>query len=41
MMFSIRTETCDLHRLELCFRELRVHNSKATDLLATSIGRSG
>jgi len=40
MMFSIRTETCDLHRLELCFQELRVRNSKAIDLLATSIGRS-
>ena len=41
MMFSIRTESCDLHRLDLCFRELRVHNSKAIDLLVTSIGRSG
>ena len=41
MTLSIRTETCDLHRLELCFRELRVRNSKAVDLLATSIGRSG
>ena len=41
MTLSIRTETCDLHRLELCFRELRVGNSKAIDLLVTSIGRSG
>ena len=41
MTLSIRTETCDLHRLELCFRDLRVRNSKAIDLLATSIGRSG
>ena len=41
MMFSIRTEICDLHRLDLCFRDLRVNNSKAIDLLATSIGRSG
>jgi ParB family chromosome partitioning protein len=41
MRLSIRTEHCDLHLLDLCFRDLRVADNKAIDRLATSIGRSG
>ena len=41
MTISIRTETCDLHRLELSFRGLRVRKNKAVEALVTSIGRSG